>query len=360
MNHILHRIARQSALLIAFTAAAPAFAADSTRALDEFSRLIVTGDGRAALRSIEQVAPQARTGKESDVYACVSARLQEQPAETPPAFLAAKPVAWRIVQAYRSYWRASLGGAPEHEAQAALLAQLNAALAGDKASWDKTSLDDTSSEVKRYLVSQGLHAITGVTRPYYELMLWTDETGRDYRVDLSDEVVTVPVTFMDGFASRGWLHYATCEWFGAGGWTANGRLFAIRSSYDLDSEQFRVSYLGHEGRHFADNRAYPKLEQPELEYRAKLTELVLSRETTRKLLRKFVTSEQTGRAAPHPHAEHWVARGLQQRLFAGSSREPREEAWDTVTDAQVREAATALLAQSTAQAQKGTARFLPD
>lgn len=334
---------KRLAIAALLTLAAPAFAQDA-RPIDAFRRLMVVGDGRAALAAL------ARDPAHDDLHDCVAGRIGAATDEPVPAQLEQHPAAWAIVRAYRGYWRAALGGAGD-AARAGLLARLNQLLPGQ--GWDRTSLDAATSEAKRQLEGMGLRAITGVTWPYYELMLWTAEDRQEYRVDLLDQVVTVPVVFMDGFISRGWLSYGSCERFGAGGWTANGTLYAVRSRYDVASEAFRVSYLGHEGRHFADNRDRPGLEQPELEYRAKLTELVLSRDSTRKLFDQFLHSGQRGRGAPHAHAEYWLVRHLQEALLPSA---PQPD-WATVPDQRLREAAAALLAAS---ARRTGNRFLPD
>lgn len=335
-------IMKRLAIAALLTLAAQASAQDA-RPIDEFRRLMVVGDGRAALAAL------GRDPAHKALHGCVAGRIEGSADEPVPAQLEQHPAAWAIVRAYRGYWRAALSDAGD-AARAGLLARLNQLLPGQ--GWDRTSLDAATNEAKRRLEGMGLRAITGVTWPYYELMLWTAEDRREFRVDLSDQVVTVPVVFMDGFISKGWLSYGSCERFGAGGWTASGTLYAIRSRYDLDSEAFRVSYLGHEGRHFADNRDHPGLEQPELEYRAKLTELVLSRDSTRRLFDQFLHSGQRGRGAPHAHAEYWLVRHLEDALLASASR----AGWAGVPDQRLREAAAALLAASTGQA----GRFLPD
>lgn len=314
--------------------------AQGTATSDDFRRLMVVGDGRGALAAL---AP------DSALRACVAARLAGGAAGVMPRELEGRPLAWTILQAYRAYWRAALAGGGD-DAKAALLSRLGAVLPGKD--WDRNSIDEATAQARKQLEAGGLHAITGVTWPFYELMLWSSEERKEYRVDLSDQQVTVPVVFMDGFASKGWLDYGSCNRFGAGGWTANGTLYAVRSRYDVNSEAFRVSYLGHEGRHFADNRDHPKLEQPELEYRAKLTELVLSRETTRKLFNQFLRSGQPGRKAPHAHAEFWLVQHMKESLLPSAAQPD----WPAVPDQRLRDAAAALLAASAGK----NDRFLPD
>jgi len=157
----------------------------------------------------------------------------------------------------------------------------------------------------------GLHALTGRTEPFYELMIWKKEETKVYDVALPEGPVNVKVVFLDGFASFGWSGFATCGVAQTGGWAKPDALYAVRSSYDVGSEGFRVSYLTHEGQHFADYAKYPKLEQPELEYRAKLSEIAMSQATTAELLQRFAALAGTSRALPHAFANRQVQLALE-------------------------------------------------
>jgi hypothetical protein len=140
---------------------------------------------------------------------------------------------------------------------------------------------------------------------------------------------------------------ATCGVAQTGGWAKPDALYAVRASYDLASEEFRVSYLAHEGQHFADYARYPMLEQPELEYRAKLTEIALSTTTTATLLANFASLGGDSRDSPHAFAARRVTIALQG-----------------VPMERVREAAVEKLRDSTASLERlgpeKTKRFLPD
>jgi hypothetical protein len=118
-------------------------------------------------------------------------------------------------------------------------------------------------------------------------MLWKIQSPRTYHINLPEREVDVHVVFMDSFVSLGWAGYATCGRSHTGGWATKDSLYAVVSAYDTTSEQFRVSYLAHEGKHFSDYSEFPQLEQPELEYRAKLTELAASDQSTHALIKAF-------------------------------------------------------------------------
>ncbi|UGQ49026.1 hypothetical protein [Massilia endophytica] len=294
-----------------------------------FRRELIQGNVKAALQAPVE-------GKDAVAAQCMKARFAQPPEQT------AGPEG-PILNAYRRYWHSLLlGQAGKTEAEAALLGDLRRLVPGE---WK--DLDAASEAARATLERQGLHALAGVTHPYYELMVWRSNTSQEYAVQLPERAAQVKVVMMDGFISRGWLSYASCERFGAGGWTANGTLYALAERYDTASDKFRISYLAHEGQHFADNEDYPALEQPELEYRAKLTELVLS-PNPQTLFEHFSQTAQAGRKAPHSHAEYWLVQRL--RGHAGGPG--------------LGAAARALLAESSDQARKAGAatvkRFLPD
>lgn len=115
----------------------------------------------------------------------------------------------------------------------------------------------------------------------------------------------------------------------------------VASSWDLSSEGYRVSLLSHESQHFSDYKRYPKLAAPDLEYRAKLVELMLAHDTQRTLLAKFSAEAARNRATPHPFASWWLIERLHARLGSDLL------AADLSADA-VRQAAGAELAASNA------------
>lgn len=308
-----------------------------------FRRQLIQGDVKAALQTASTIPADALAAKDAAAIACMGERFAAPP-------VAASGKAAAVLDAYRIYWHAVLlAPASRSAAEARLLATLDAILPGT--GWDRHSLGDTAQQARRFVEAQGLHALTGVTSPNYELMVWRGETAQTYQVALPDQLVSVRVVFLDDFLSKGWLSYASCDRFGAGGWTAQGVLYALAGKYDTASEDFKVSYLGHEGQHFADNVAFPQLAQSELEYRAKLTELVLASDPAR-LFERFAQTAQPGRAAPHAHAEYWLVRRLRERLAEASSAND------------LHGAARSLLAESSAQARTAGAltvtRLLPD
>lgn len=121
----------------------------------------------------------------------------------------------------------------------------------------------------------------------------------------------------------------------------------MRDSWNLDSEQFRVSYLAHEAQHFADLRRFPRLEQPELEYRAKLVELARAEDSLHSLLEAFTHQSGTDRKSPHAFADFCVIQHLSKALFGDDSASQNPTLWSAKSREQIHEAALGLLRKST-------------
>lgn len=295
--------------LLALQLAAPrAGAADLSRVFDAG----LGGDMAAALAILDSIPAAQLTPKDSATAGCIRRTFQSPPtSEGLPARSGA------ILAAYRNYWQsAMLRRMTPAEAESRLLSDLNAI--GGAAAADTTAaggLEAASERAKAAIESEGLHALTGVTSPFWELMIWKVHTPTTYKVKLTDQTLDVRVVFLDEFVSLGWAAYATCGRAHTGGWATSEELYALKSSYVLDSEDFRVSYLAHEGRHFADYKRFPKLEQPELEYRAKLTEIALSDTTTHSLIANFSRRTVRDRSVPHSFANYCVARDLGRAVF---------------------------------------------
>lgn len=140
-----------------------------------------------------------------------------------------------------------------------------------------------------------------------------------------------------------WAGFATCGRYYSAGWATEDSLFALRSAYKTEDEKFRVSYLAHEGRHFSDYKEFPYLEQPELEYRAKLTEIAVSKTSTCELIVEFARRNGQDRALPHHFANYWVIRNLTRTIFNSNELVKDAEKWRGVPASRLRSEAKRLL-----------------
>lgn len=175
-------------------------------------------------------------------------------------------------------------------------------------------LDELEEKVEEAFRSQSLYALTGRTNGYYGPYIWRTEELRHYAVELPDGVQDYAVKFLDGFVMESWLNYLTFGMSGTGGWSnGDGLIHCVKRCYDLDAESFRVSLLKHEAQHAADQGRYPGMSSEDLEYRAKLVELIYSGE--RRMLDQFLPEADTARADnSHGLAAERIVRGFEARL----------------------------------------------
>lgn len=161
---------------------------------------------------------------------------------------------------------------------------------------------------------RSLHVLTGRTSGWFGPYIWRDEALREYAVELPEGRRNYTVKFLDGFVMKSWLDYISFGASGTGGWSnGDGLIHCVKSSYDLDSENFRVSLLKHEAQHAADLERYPGISSEDLEYRAKLVELIYSRE--RPLLERFLLQADASLAGNgHALAAGRIVRGFEARL----------------------------------------------
>jgi hypothetical protein len=294
--------------------------------------------GDSAVAILRPLPPAALSERARGVRACMLERLGDRRL---PAVTVADPFVRGVLATYQEYWIRSLRQeAPAPSLETWLRDSLNAQLRGIGAS-TAADLDSIETILGPMLEARGYHQLMGVTSPLRELMLWKAERTEQFDVPLPQGAQPVTVVFMDQFASLGWAGFATCDRYHSGGWTKPDRLYAVQSAYDTTSEDFRVSYLAHEGQHFWDTTHLPAdTPQDVLEYRAKLVELALGRASEYDLLAQFTINSGDDPAVPHSYANGRVVRDLRARLFPGAVNAP---AWRDASVESINAAAAALL-----------------
>ena len=142
--------------------------------------------------------------------------------------------------------------------------------------------------------AKGYHILCGRTGGYYGPYIWKTTECNVYAVELPDGTQPYPIHFLDGFLCKSWLDYLSFGEIGTGGWTnGDGIINCVKASYDTESENFRVSLLKHEAQHAMDLSKFPCMSSEDLEYRAKLVELIYSAE--RDMLEQFRREADTSR-----------------------------------------------------------------
>ncbi|MEP6633094.1 MAG: hypothetical protein ABJA62_02695 [Luteimonas sp.] len=304
-------------------AASPTSAPDSTPAAKQAASAsfgaVLQGDMPEALHLLSAVPESQYAGKVGTYRACMLERFNR---ETPPALVGevADPFAHAVLATYQTYWWRALMAPSQHDAQTAALLPTLRGLIGAPAA-DAKDFNALEPVLDAELRKHGYHALQGVTPPLHELMLWSKQDTREYDVALPEGTQHVTVNFLDNFVSKGWSQYGSCGFGGTGGWTDDKAINALAPEYpDLQDENFLVSLLGHEAQHFADKQRRWKLEDWELEYRAKLTEFALANKTSGKLLQAFGESLSDDPAAPHPYANKRVLAALAEQVRADAKK----------------------------------------
>ncbi len=283
-------------------------------AADQVSKAIgagLQGDARTAIELLTALDPSKLSEPAGDYRRCMLARFGDSTlsSEVP---VQDKSFAGQIVDTYIHYWRQSLLAPHSRDAftlqlEGNLRRHLDLDLDADNVAIEET--------IRKRLNAQGLGVLLGQTGVLRELMIWRQEDRRSEAVKMPHGNYTTEVAYLDDFIISGWGQYATCETRGAGGWVADRTLFAVVPRYrDLDGEEFRVTFLGHETQHFLDLDDYPNMLSWELEYRAKLMELAMAEETRSRVLQKFIEDQGDDPASPHSYANSRILNELMTQL----------------------------------------------
>ena len=221
---------------------------------------------------------------------------------------------------------------------------------------DGADADITNAEARlgTGFAERGYHFLGGRTPPYLGAYIWSRTEDRRFLVSLPRaEPQEMTVHFLHDFLIRGWLHWRTFGEQGAGGWYKQDDpdwpdgLYAVAEKYpDPDSSPvFRVSLLAHEAQHVADHSAFPGLSSVELEYRAKLVELI-GYSSVEDRLRFFLADAADDPEQPHPYAARLIIDRLADRLFGHPATDAE---WESVEYSEIARHAEVLLDEDTAR-----------
>lgn len=223
------------------------------------------------------------------------------------------PLVREIIKAYRDYYRASLLNPKKAESfERVLLASLNAICFRYGIGSKRMKFDDVEEALRQELKKRKIHALFGTVCPFKSLLLWRRERKKGFTIQLLENKEVVKVVFLEGFIELGWLHYATFGRHYVGGWAKEDALYCVAQAYKLGSDRFNASYLHHEAQHFSDYEKFPNLLPQDLEYRAKLAELIASKRPA-KLLSKFAKEARDNKMLPHSYAAFRLMENFDQQ-----------------------------------------------
>ena len=178
-----------------------------------------------------------------------------------------------IDKIYQNYYRNVFWmNIPNEDAKKLLLQELTI-FCGIKS--DLLKDDNIENEIEKIVKAEGYEYLGGYTSGFFGPYIWKNSTKVTYEVELPSGIEPYTIIMMDGFISRSWLDFISFGKTGTGGWVGkDGTLCCVRSSYDIESEKFNISFLKHEAQHAYDKKRYLDITTVDLEYRAKLVELI--------------------------------------------------------------------------------------
>ena len=229
-----------------------------------------------------------------------------------------------ISNIYREYWRVELmKPLPESRTDSTLYNNITDYLLSNKlTSLSKDSLrknikDD--SVLKKIIEKEGFKVDFKFRNGFQEIFIWNKESTKKYEVILPKDTVKTTVVFIESYHINGYDEFATFGDSQVGGWAIkeSATLYCNKGTYDLNSENFEVSYLKHESLHFTDLNNYPNLSSADLEYRSKVIELMYCTEgTIYDRISEFVTgANKADRKNSHPYANYILIQNMSKLVF---------------------------------------------
>lgn len=213
----------------------------------------------------------------------------------------------------------------------------------------KQKIEKYELEIQRIVEKEGYHFLGDTTCAWYGPYIWKDTTEVIYHVELPKQSKEMTVHMMTGFVARSWLDFISFGTIGTAGWAKeDGQIFCVKKSYEgeMDLPSFQITYLKHEAQHSVDKSQYPELDSTQLEYRAKLVELIYYPDS-RAFYHILYEADDSNRNNSHSYASYLIIRKLSQMLL-GREYEKKEAEWKPYED-KIAEAAKELFNQEPEQ-----------
>jgi len=175
--------------------------------------------------------------------------------------------------------------------------------------------DTLTDLIKDFFAEKGYFSQFGITPPYPELYLWAKENKQRQIIELPESVVEIEVCAIEDVIIGGLYDCLSMGKVGAAGWVTKEGCTYFVHKYDTGSDDFNISLLKHEGQHFLDLEKYPEMKSVDLEYRAKLVELIYHKQMD--LFYFFLNSMADSDDSNYPHAlaQRRIIKGLSRKIF---------------------------------------------
>lgn len=250
---------------------------------------IVRGDLKSAVEYVKEFPLQRRRYKRYVNLLC----------SVKPHRFCTDKVVNEICNIYAKYWNSVFWLLNEgNEAERTLLDDLNAFISDGV----YADIDSAEEKLKILVENRGFHFQGGMTQGYWGPYIWKKTNRKIYSVKLPHAFERYPLDMMTGFVCCSWMDYISLGRIGTGGWAGDdGTLACVKKRYFgyMHTSRFKVNFLKHEAQHAFDKRSNPDITSVQLEYRAKLVQIIYG-----KNLRAFAgfLSEADGSKEENSHA----------------------------------------------------------
>ncbi|MFF2450277.1 hypothetical protein ACFVSW_24845 [Neobacillus sp. NPDC058068] len=253
----------------------------------------------------------------------------------------------KVILAYYQYFTSVLTGKNLNEAEYQLVKSLGVLISDGNLT---DNLDEIEGKLEAIFEKKGYRFLGGVTSPFRGPYIWKTTDKKDFRVELPHQTQDVTVYFLRDFIMQSWIHFATFGEKFAGGWAKEDGLYYVderskKKRVTIDSSEFQVSYLKHEAQHLSDYARFPNLPAKDLEYRAKLVELIYEPIPFR-LLKKFFYEAKNDQTFPHSYSSYVLMIKLSKLAF-GKEEIPSLDKWKSVDSVRIRDWARTLYDEHT-------------
>lgn len=224
------------------------------------------------------------------------------------------PFILKILQCYYKYYIAVLTNHDVQESEKHLIENLTKVLGIH----DDVDLDAIENKLETIFGEKGYSFLGGRTTPYCGPYIWKTTKKEDFLVELPYGDQKLTVFFASEFLMMSWLHFATFGKHHTGGWAKEEGIYYVNADnreIDTRSADFQVWFLKHEAQHVRDYAEHPELTGADLEYRAKLVELIYYPDTFNKL-EAFLNQAKNDQSIAHPYAAYLIIDRLSKAFFS--------------------------------------------
>lgn len=258
---------------------------------------VLRAEGGHAINELEKLDMLDLSEESLDLGSCILSRLSNSVVLDDMEKLSFEK---QVLLNYKNYWFLAMNNLDKHKS---LEQDLLVALSKILNIRSPRTFEQVEKLLSARLLDRGYYSLQGRTGKLRDLMIWSSQNERAENVYLLDKTVESKVFYLNDFLSFGWSSYFACDRIGTGGWAKKDGLYVVSPKWkSLSDEKFRVSFLAHESQHFSDYNMFPNLKGWELEYRAKLIELILSKKSQSSLMQRFIGNQGNDPNDAHSYA----------------------------------------------------------